>query len=79
MFGGLAGAVIAVLVGNVAGCAAGSAVGGAIDDNMLDTHHCLACGQPVSHGLVTIRGDDKHLRAAYTSMPTEDGKFENTS
>ncbi|RQZ60633.1 hypothetical protein DIE08_30450 [Burkholderia sp. Bp9004] len=48
VLGGLAGAVIAVLVGSVAGCAAGSAVGGAIDDNMLDTHHCLACGQPVT-------------------------------
>lgn len=44
LFGGLAGAVIAGLVGSAAGCAAGSAVGGAIDDNVLDNHHCLACG-----------------------------------
>ena len=44
VFGGLAGAVIAGLVGSAAGCAAGSAVGAAIDDNVLDNHHCLACG-----------------------------------
>lgn len=48
LFGGLAGAVIAGLVGSAAGCAAGSAVGGAIDDNVLDNHHCLACGHAFS-------------------------------
>ncbi|WP_423392007.1 hypothetical protein [Burkholderia sp. LMG 21824] len=48
VFGGLAGAVIAGLVGSAAGCAAGSAVGGAIDDNVLDNHHCLACGHAFS-------------------------------
>jgi outer membrane lipoprotein SlyB len=79
VFGGLAGAVIAGLVGSAAGRAAGSAVGGPIDDNVLGNHHSLACGQPVSHGLVTIRVDYKHLRAACTSRPTEDGEFENIS
>ncbi|WP_230973129.1 hypothetical protein [Burkholderia vietnamiensis] len=48
VFGGLAGAVIAGLVGSAAGCAAGSAVGAAIDDNVLDNHHCLACGHAFS-------------------------------
>ncbi|WP_235212718.1 hypothetical protein [Burkholderia paludis] len=48
LFGGLAGAVIAGLLGSAAGCAAGSAVGGAIDDNVLDNHHCLACGHAFS-------------------------------
>lgn len=48
IFGGLAGAVIAGLVGSAAGCAAGSAVGAAIDDNVLDNHHCLACGHAFS-------------------------------
>ncbi|WP_230938876.1 DUF456 domain-containing protein [Burkholderia vietnamiensis] len=48
VFGGLAGAVIAGLVGSAAGCAAGSAVGAAIDDDVLDNHHCLACGHAFS-------------------------------
>ncbi|TGN93672.1 hypothetical protein [Burkholderia sp. USMB20] len=32
---------------------------------------------PVSHGLVAIVVDYKHLHAAHTSAPTEDEKFEN--
>ncbi|WP_081055704.1 phage tail assembly chaperone [Burkholderia diffusa] len=68
VFGGLAGAVIAGLVGAAAGCASGSTVGPAIDDDVLDNHHFLACG-PVKALAVAWTAH----RAALRKVPEQEG------
>lgn len=42
--GAIAGAILGAMAGAAAGCSAGAALGSTIDANVLDNHHCLACG-----------------------------------
>lgn len=46
---GLAGILIAALLGATAGLSAGTVLGSALDDNVLNNFQCLRCGHRFSH------------------------------
>ena len=46
------GAVLGAVIGGITGAAAGQAIGEVLDDDVLDSYGCLACGHTFNEGLV---------------------------